>query len=231
MYCVNCGVKLADTEKSCPLCGVVAWHPEEIPGSGEPLFPRDRYPARAVSPKGAQIIVTTLFLVPFLITLLCDLQLNDAVTWSGYVMGALGVGYVMLVLPFWFRRPNPVVFVPCSFAVVGLYLLYINLAVDGNWFLSLAFPVTGVVGSIVTAVVALLRYIRRGRLYVYGGALTALGLFMPLMEYLVMITLNRPRFVGWSIYPLIVLVLFGGMLLFLAVNGKARETMERKFFI
>ena len=231
MYCVNCGVKLADTEKSCPLCGVAAWHPEQIPGSGEPLLPRDRYPAQAVSPKGAQIIVTTLFLVPFLITLLCDLQLNDAVTWSGYVMGALGVGYVMLVLPFWFRKPNPVVFVPCSFAAVGLYLLYINLAVDGNWFLSLAFPVTGVVGSIVTAVVALLRYIRRGRLYVYGGALTVLGLFMPLMEFLVVITLDRPRFVGWSFYPLIVLVLFGGMLLFLAANGKARETMERKFFI
>jgi hypothetical protein len=37
--------------------------------------------------------------------------------------------------------------------------------------------------------------------------------------------------VGWSFYPLIVLVLFGGMLLFLAANGKARETMERKFFI
>lgn len=231
MYCVNCGVKLADTEKTCPLCGVQTWHPEVIPGGGEPLFPADQYPQKTVTPKGAQIIVTTLFLMPVLITLLCDLQLNGCVTWSGYVAGALGVGYVVLVLPFWFRQPNPVIFVPCGFAAAGLYLLYINHAVDGNWFLSLALPVTAVVGSIVTAVVTLLRYIRRGRLYVYGGAMTALGLFMPLMEYLVVITLARPRFTGWSFYPLIVLVSLGGMLLFLAVNAKARERMERKFFI
>lgn len=231
MYCVNCGVKLAETEKVCPLCGVTAWHPEVTPGRGEPLFPRDRYPASQVSPKGSQIIVTTLFLLPFFITLLCDLQINGAVTWSGFVMGALIVAYVLLVLPFWFPRPNPVVFVPCNFAAIGLYLMYINLATGGDWFLSFAFPVIGVVGGIVTAVVALLRYVRRGGLYVFGGALLALGAFMPLMEYLLVLTFDRPRFVGWSLYPLIALVLFGGMLLFLAGNAKARETMERKFFI
>lgn len=231
MYCVNCGVRLADTEKACPLCGVAAWHPEVMPGRGEPLFPRDRDPLPQVSPKGAQIIVTTLFLLPFFITLLCDLQINGSVTWSGFVMGALMVAYVLLVLPFWFRRPNPVVFVPCDFAAVGLYLMYINLATGGNWFLSFAFPVIGVVGGVVTAVVALLRYVKRGRFWVFGGALLTLGAFMPLMEYLLVLTFDRPRFVGWSLYPLIALVLFGGMLLFLGGNTKARETMERKFFI
>jgi hypothetical protein len=231
MYCVNCGVKLADTEKKCPLCGVAAWHPEQIPGQGEPLYPADRYPAAQVSPKGAQIIVTTLFLLPALITLLCDLQISGTVTWSGFVIGALAVAYVMLVLPFWFRRRNPVVFIPVSFAAVGLYVMYINLALDGDWFLSFAFPVVGVVGIIVTAVVTLLRYIRRGRLYVFGGALIALGLFMPLMEFLSVVTFESVRFAGWSFYPMIVLTLFGGMFLFLAGNGKARERMERKFFI
>lgn len=231
MYCVNCGVKLADTEKRCPLCGVAAWHPEELPGKGEPLFPADQYPATPVSPKGAQIIVTTLFLLPAAITLLCDLQFNDRVTWSGYVLGALGVAYVMLVLPFWFKRYNPVIFTPCSFLAVGLYLMYINYAVGGDWFLSLAFPVTAIVGVIVTVLVTLLRYIRRGRLYVYGGALVALGAVMPLMEFFAKITFRITKFVGWSFYPMVVLVLFGGMLLFLAINAKARETMERKFFI
>ena len=231
MYCVNCGVKLADTEKKCPLCGVTAWHPEQLPGQGEPLYPADRYPAPQVSPKGAQIITTTLFLLPVLITLLCDVQINRAVTWSGFVVGALAVAYVMLVLPFWFRRPNPVVFIPVSFAAVGLYVLYINLAVDGNWFLSFAFPVVGIVGILVTAVAALLRYLRRGRLYIFGGALMAFGLAMPLVEFLSVLTFAPVRFGGWSFYPMIVLALFGGMLLFLAVNGKARERMERKFFI
>lgn len=231
MYCVNCGVKLADSEKVCPLCGVVAWHPDVAPGSGEPLFPANQYPAYQVSPKAAQIIVTTLFLLPFFITLLCDLQINGTVTWAGYVMGALAVAYVLVVMPFWFHRPNPVIFVPCDFLAVGLYLLYINMATGGDWFLSFAFPVTGVVGLVVTAVVTLLRYIRRGRLYVFGGALLALGAFMPLMEFLLVLTFPELRFVGWSLYPLIALVLLGGMLMFLAISSRARESMERKFFI
>jgi hypothetical protein len=231
MYCVNCGVKLADSEKVCPLCGVAAWHPELEPGRGEPLFPADRYPAYQVSPKGAQIIVTTLFLLPFFISLLCDLQLSGTVTWAGFVMGALAVAYVALVLPLWFQRPNPVIFVPCSFAAVGLYLLYINFATGGTWFLSFAFPVTGYVGLLATAMTALLRYIRRGRLWIFGGALIALGVFMPLMEFLLVVTFPALRFLGWSLYPMTALVLFGGMLLFLALNSRARERMERKFFL
>lgn len=231
MYCVNCGVKLADTEKTCPLCGTMAWHPERIPGSGEPLYPGDRYPAPQVSPKGAQIIVTTMFLIPILITLLCDFRINGAVTWSGYVTGALLLGYLVFVLPAWFRRPNPVVLVACDFAGLGLYLLYINFAAGGDWFLSFAFPLVGYVGAVVTAVAALLRYVRRGRLWIFGGALIALGAFMPVMELLVMLTFSGVRFTGWSGYPLIALALPGAMLLFLAGNRRARENMERKFFL
>lgn len=231
MYCVNCGVKLADTEKQCPLCGVAAFHPDVKRAAAEPPYPQHRLPVPQVSSRAAQIVATTAFLLPLLITLLCDLQINGAVTWSGFVMGALLTGYVIFVLPYWFQKPNPVVFTACSFVTIGLYLLYINYAVDGDWFLSFAFPVTGCIGLIVTAVAALLRYVRRGVLYIIGGALIALGAFMPLMEFLIDITFLRPRFVGWSLYPLVALALLGGMLIFLAINRRAREKMERKFFI
>lgn len=231
MYCVNCGVRLADTEVKCPLCGVDAWHPEQKPGSGESLYPPDRYPEPQVSPKVVHIIVTTMFLLPFFITALCDLQLTGRITWSGYVMGALIVTYVMLVLPFWFKNANPVIFVPCNFLAIGLYLLYISLVTGGGWFLSFAFPVTGGIGIIVTTVVALLRYIRRGRFYVFGGALVALGAFSPVVELLLCVTFEGMRFVGWSLYPLVGLVLFGGMMFFLAGSARAKETVKQKFFI
>lgn len=230
MYCVNCGVKLSDTEKQCPLCGVTAYHPDIQRDEEKPLYPREKLPAHQVSSRTALIVVTTAFLLPVLITLLCDLQISGRVSWSGYVIGALLTAYVIIVLPGWFRRPNPVVFTACSFLVIGLYLLYIDLAVGGDWFLSFAFPVTGGVGLIVTAVVTLLRYVRRGALYIIGGALMALGAFMLLMEFLLCVTFAL-RFVGWSLYPLVALVLLGGMLIFLAINRTAREKMERKFFI
>ena len=231
MYCINCGVKLADTEKRCPLCGTVVFHPELNRPEAEPLYPQDQVPVPKVNSRIANVIATAAFLLPILITLLCDLQMNGGVTWSGFVIGALVVGYVILVLPTWFRKPNPVIFVPCGFVAVGLYLLYISLATGGHWFLSFAFPVVGAVGLIVTTVVTLLRYVRRGRLYVFGGAAIALGAFMPVMELLMNLTFHFQKFKWWSLYPMIPLVLLGVVLIFLAAYRPARESMERKFFI
>lgn len=231
MYCIKCGVKLADTEQQCPLCLTRVYHPDLGTPSEAPLYPQNKEPVPQFSPWGALVIVTTVFLLPLLITLLCDLQVYGSVTWSGYVIGALTVIYVSFVLPHWFRKRNPVIFVPCAFAALALYLLYINLATGGKWFLSFAFPMTGAIGLLVTTMVVLLKYLRRGRLYIFGGASIVLGLLMPLMEFLLSLTFEPLHFGTWSFYPMIVLVLFGGMLIFLAISRNAREAMERKFFL
>jgi len=232
MYCIKCGVKLGDGANPCPLCGTVPFHPDIREQEHENLYPESRYPADRLSPKGALIVVTTvLFLLPMVITLQCDLLINGSINWCGYVIGALMMIYVPVVLPYWFAKPNPVIFVPCSFAAIGLYLLYISLATGGKWFLSFAFPVVGAIGLIVTAVVTLVRYIYRGRLYIFGGAFIAGGAFMPVMEVLLDITFLQRGFQGWSLYPLATLVLLGLMLIFIAVYPPARESMERKFFL
>ena len=71
--------------------------------------------------------------------------------------------------------------------------------------------------------------IRRGRLYIIGGALMALGAFMLLVEFLMNNTFGT-EFIGWAIYPLVVLVLLGGLLIYFAIDSSAREMMERKLF-
>lgn len=230
MYCIQCGVKLADTEKRCPLCGTVPFHPDISREKGTPLYPPDRYPRQQVSRKGVLGVVTILLMIPMLITLICDLGINARITWSGYVIGALGLGYVAAVLPLWFRRPNPAIFVPCDFLAVGAYVLYIDLSLKGEWFLGFAFPVIGYLGLLVSTVVILIHYTRRGALYIYGGALMALGAFLPLMELLMVITFRLPGFIGWSLYPLVALVLLGGALIFLAICRPARESAQRKLF-
>lgn len=231
MYCVHCGVKLADTEQTCPLCQTPVFHPDIQRQDAAPLYPKDRVPVHQVTSQGARIITTAVFLLPMLICFQCDLLINSRITWAGYVIGSLLCLYTIFVLPGWFRRPNPVVFLPVSFLVVGLFLCYINLTVEGKWFLSFAFPVVGFLGLLTTTVTALCRYLRRGLLYIIGGGLIALGVFMPLMEFLLCVTFDHIRFFGWSLYPLTSLVIVGGTLIFLAVNRRAREKMERKFFL
>ena len=230
MYCINCGVKLEDTEKMCPLCGTIPYHPELARNIAPNPYPPDRYPAQTVSKKGIMILIITAFLIPMIVSVLCDLQFSGGIVWSGYVVGALLLAYITFILPFWFKNPNPVIFVPCDFAGIILFLLYINLSTGGNWFLSFAFPVAGVFGLIVSAVVTLVKYLKRGKLYIFGGALMLLGCFSLLVEFLLNITFPTMTFILWSIYPLVSLLLLGGTLIFLAIYKPARETVERKFF-
>ncbi len=231
MYCIKCGIKLSDTEKQCPLCGTVPFHPQLERDEGEALYPENKYPKAQPKPLLFLIVVSTMFIVSLAVTLLCDLQINRAITWSGLVAGALLIGYIIFIFPLWFRRPNPVIIAPCVFAATGLYLAYINYYCNGDWFLGFAFPLVGGIALITCSVITLLRYLRRGKLFVFAGAFFAMAGMMFPMEILINITFHRPEFVFWSLYPITALSIFGAMLLFIALFRPAREAMERKFFV
>ena len=231
MYCVKCGVSLVDTEKQCPLCGTVVFHPELHQSEADPLYPPDVMPAPKRLPWGALMVATALFFLAASICLVCDWQLGHSIVWAGYVIGALVLVYVIFILPAWFRKPNPVIFLPSCFVAIGLYLLYISLATDGGWFLRFAFPVTGALGLILTAVVALLRYLPKAGLFIFGGASIALGGFTLLLEYLLHITFGLPGIGTWSPYPLMVFTLLGLCLLLIAICPPLKESLERKFFL
>ena len=123
MYCVKCGVELADSEKKCPLCGTPVFHPDIPRNLSEPPFPPDkRIRPEDVNRSGVLFVLTIAALLPALLCLLCDWRINGTLVWSGYAAGAIALLYVVILLPMWFRRPNPVIFVPVDFIAVGLYL-------------------------------------------------------------------------------------------------------------
>lgn len=229
MYCIKCGVKLADTEMKCPLCNTDVCHPDFDEIKGQPLYPINRMPKEHSNSKVLSGAIIILFFIPLFVCFVADLQINSSLDWFGYVAGALMVAYIALALPLWFRKPNPVIFVPCDFVAIVLYLMYIDFATKGNWFLTFALPVVVGLCIITCTVVTLFYYLRRGRLYILGGAFMALGVFMLLIEFLLSLTFKL-KFIGWSVYPLAVLFLFGGLLIYLAINRSAREMMERKLF-
>ena len=172
-----------------------------------------------------------MFLVPFVLSLLCDWKVNGTLVWSGYAAGALALVYIIVVLPMWFRHPNPVIFVPVDFIAVGLYLLYINFATGGHWFLSFAFPVTGAIGLLISAAVALTHYLRSGYLYIYGGMLILGGGLAVLIEFLINLTFQIHETLFWSFYPMVAGIVLGLMLIVIAICKPLRESLHRKFFL
>ena len=51
MYCIKCGVELADSEKKCPLCGTVVYHPDIKQGEAKTPYPPYEYTGNRVNPK------------------------------------------------------------------------------------------------------------------------------------------------------------------------------------
>lgn len=230
MYCIRCGVQMVGGQTKCPLCSTKMILPEDMV-SDEVLYPKNCLPQAGKRRLWPHAVIATMFLLPMAIVLICNWQLSGDFSWSGYVVGALLLAYIWLGLPRWFPKPNPVIFTPCGFAAAALYVWYIAWVTEGNWYLSFALPVIGGLCLIVTAVVTLVKYLRKGKLYVFGGAFIALGVLMLGMEHLLMLTFPVIAFIGWSLYPLTVFSLLGGLLIFLAICRPARDMMERKTFL
>ena len=231
MYCINCGVKLSDTEKSCPLCGIVPYHPDLVRTEVDSLYPKNKYPkTKKVSRVGIMVAVSIFSLLAAIVPMLCDFGIYSGMTWSSYVIGAVIMAYLSFILPFWFKKPNPAIFTAIFFISAALYLLFINIITDGDWFLSFVFPTVGVIGFTVTVVVTLTYYLKRGKLFVFGGALCMIGGYMPLMELFLSITFGFD-FIWWSLYPMVPLMALGLVLIFFGATPSARESVERKFFL
>ena len=230
MYCVKCGAELADSESVCPLCGTKVYHPDITREDVPPTFPEGDDTAVKVNFKGIMFAITLVFAAAAAQLLICAFSFPGANVWAGIAIGGVILLYIIVCLPMWFRNPNPVIFVPCDYAAVLLYVLYICIVLRGNWFLSFAFPVIGANAFIVTAAVALLHYLRRGWLYIFGGALIAHGGFMVLLEFLIGINFLHDPTLRWSYFPLVACFILGMGLIIIAICKPLKESLKKKLF-
>ncbi len=231
MYCIHCGVQLSDHETKCPICGTRVVNPAYLRPDAPTPYPRQGGMHQEMNHHGILFVLTFIFLIPAILTIICDLSINHAIIWSGYTAGALALGYLIIVLPLWFRSPDPVIFVAADFAGILLYLFYINFAVGENWFMPFAFPVTAMLAIIICMVVMLFRYFKTGKLFILGGASLLLGGMLVATEVLMNQTFQTNTTLVWSIYPLAVFTLIGLMLIIIGLCPPLRESLKRKFFI
>lgn len=231
MYCINCGVKLADSEKVCPLCNTTVYHPDIYIKHTPGPYPNVEIKSERISRHGIVFILSMLFMLPVIILPIIELRISSHVTWSGLAAAGVILAYCIFVLPLWVKKPNPVVFVPIDFALAAVYLLYIDLFFGGGWFLSLAFPICGLICVIVTTATVLFRYLRRGKLYIWGGIVYALGGSCMLIELFLNITFKLRSILLWSPYPAIVCFVIGSVFVVIATCKPMRETLEKRLFI
>ena len=230
MYCIKCGARLSDGQTVCPICDTMVYHPD-VQINEENTYPKIPFKSEEINRTGLMFIVTFLFLIPLLLPVFLELSWHDRIDWSGYVFGGTVVFYVTFILPCWFKKPNYVIFVPCSIASIILLLLYICLATGGSWFMSFAFPVVGSFAIIASALTAVLKYVRGSALYATGGALIALGLWTVLLELLIRRVFDANYLFMWSSATLTVFSVLGILLIMIAIIKPLKETFMRVFFV
>lgn len=229
MYCVKCGVRLDDSLDRCPLCGTPVWRPEEAQDQGRAfssIFPEKHRNERLT----VVAFLTAVALLAAFITLRICLRIYGGIGWSGYAMLGIALFYVIAILPLWFRRPNPMIFLPVDHAAIAGFLLYASWASGGHWFLSFGFPVTAMSCLLLTGFIALLRYVRGGRLFIIGGSVIVLGGLSMLVEFFQHITFGTKMFT-WSLYVVSSCLAFGMFLILAGTIRPLREYLERRFFL
>ncbi len=243
MYCVKCGVELKKGAQMCPLCGTMILVQGEdgkirfgdLVENPEPSqYPKYTGEPEKVNPHGIMFALTGLFAVALIICVLTDVLMTKKITWSGFAAAGLASGYVTWVLPWWFKKPTPVIFFPAAMASVLLAALYVCLKTGGNWFLSFALPVGAAFTAIIETVIVLVRYtvkkVRHRLLFIFGGALIALGGLCMLIEFLLHVTFGTPM-VWWSVIPLVSLFVLGMILIVSGISPKLRLFIYKRSFI
>ena len=231
MYCIKCGVELADTENVCPLCKTAVFYPGLARDEATPNYPPYKKPKPAINKRGVLFLITMFYVMLAIQLLVCEISIFDRLSWSLYAIGGLALSYIVILLPTWFSRPNPVIFVPCDFAAATLYLWFINEFSGGDWFATFALPVAFWAAMIVTAVVALSHYVKKGYYFIFGGASVLTGFYIVMIEILLYVTFPPMYFYFWSVYPLIGCALLGLALIIIGICRPLRESLAKKLFI
>ena len=227
MYCVKCGVKLQDGVNTCPLCNTPVWNP--VPAEESATYP-DQYPHKhKESNTPAAVALTVLCVTAIVVILTVCLKLYGALNWGGYAIGGIVLFYVIAVLPNWFRQAPGEIFIPADHAAAALFVLYVCIKTDGHWFMSFAFPVILCSCLLSTALICLLKYVRGGRLFIFGGFLLGAGAFTVLIEFFEHLSFSVVMF-RWSLYSLLGFGAVGVFLLLAGMIPSLRRSLEKHFF-
>lgn len=230
-YCVNCGVELDASAKSCPLCRTPVLNPNEIGSLVEAQmpFPAQRAQVEPVKRKDLGILLS---MIDLAIAVMCGI-LNALVfretLWSLTVLGACVVLWAFLEPVILFTRQS--IYLSLLYdgmAVVFLLYMITYLSNENSWFLGLGVPLTAlctVVAEIFTLCVCKLP---RSFLTVLLYFFTAAGLFCLGVELLVDRYGNSGISLSWSAVVLTICGVFDIAFITMLSRRRLRDSVRRR---
>ncbi len=233
-YCVQCGVELAPSERDCPLCGTLVqnprceWSPPDILPYPDTVDVKE---AR-IDRRYARRLVGVLLAANALITMLLDFLGGGGLTWSPYVIGAVGLLCCWFVVPLLYKFVRPYAVIVIDFAALGAFLLMIAVMTNGmGWYLRLFIPLLLLSGITFSLVMLARRRLEWPWLPRIALACLLVGLFLPGVECLIRLNAGLGIRFEWSFYAAIPVAVLAAALLLVERNKPLKQEIRKKLFI
>ena len=231
---MNCGVELCDSEKSCPLCGVVVNNPKKPydESAAKPYPSNIEADMQKINVKFGSRLAFLLLLIPSAITTVCDILLTRSLSWSLLVTGACFCIYVWFILPLKLRKRTPYQFVVFDCIATLLYIMLIAYQTgDFEWYNGLAVPITVASYVYILALMAVFRVKKMSRFLKTAFCFFGAGVFVTAIDLFVSLFISGSFFVSWSLIALCVCVIFSLIFVVLYRKKIIAEELKKRLFV
>lgn len=229
-YCVNCGVELEPSLKTCPLCHTPVINPNELQKLMSPSpYPTEKGKVDVVKRKDLGILVSIVLIATSLSCLMLNWFVFPNSPWSLFIIGACLVLFV-LVFPAIIYTKLPI-YISLLFDGIStgiyLYLITFNTRSD-EWFWNLALPILALTTILVEIFTLLLRSFSVSfltiSLYVFAeAALLCVGIELLIRHYA-----GSPLHLTWSAIVLTVCSVIIVLLITLLSTRRLRDAVRRR---
>ena len=229
-YCVNCGVELDETAKTCPLCNTPVINPKAIKNNKAiPPFPKEKDQVEEIQRADFGWLVSMVCLATAVTCGVLNWLAFNHNQWSLAVIGACVVLWVMLVPAVIYHRWPPYVYLLMDGAAVVLYLYLIARMIGKyRWFTDLGIPLVIVTVVVLEALTLAFRKLPRGILTRGLYLFTALGIMCVGYEIVIDRFRDKPIGLSWSAVVLVICIIVVIAIITTLSRRRLRNELRRR---
>lgn len=229
-YCVNCGVELETSLKTCPLCNTPVINPNHpTPGTGEKPYPASKGQVEVVKRKDLGILLSVVLSAASITCLLLNLLVFQDTLWSFLVIG-ICICLFFFAFPAVIYTKTPIYLSLLADGIsVGVYLYLITyLTSSSGWFFRLTLPIV----ITVTLLIELFTFLARRFPFDILSASLYLFVEVPVLcmtiELLIRRFLQSPLCITWSAVVLTVCAIIDITLITIISKKRLRNEVRRR---
>lgn len=228
-YCVNCGVKLKESEKVCPLCNTKVINPNNLKTEFIPAYSQNIEKTKKVNKKYLCFLITIILMGVTIITVLCNLIFTGNITWSIYVVASILFLNSKLSFVLFKNKFFPL-FIDLLTTETLIYVIaYLNNGL--HWFYYLVCPFIFIIWIYIILCTFVLGKKKYNLLRRFSVAFSFISVILLIIESCIDMYKYEKITINWSIYAILPIIIIGTILFLISYNRKLIEEIKQRIFI